>query len=299
LFVMDEEVKVFLAKNHQEWNVLENGKVKCVVSGHEMKADIKLIKEHLKGKRYRNGVRKNESSKHDFSQYEPYVTDHRSRPALLYCLLTKRNLPRDIQVVSKHVSGRRFRILRAEFEAKEQKRKEREARRAAGEDVGEEDIDVLEEELLAHSDDDDAGSDGDDFEHADVDDDDIDETGDANSEDGDDDDDSIDSVDEDGDVAHDDSNDNNNRNKRPQQQQQHKNPHQQLQKQQKQPQQQKQQQKPNNNKGKQCTLEDNANKKPTTAKKIAPNDATVHNKGTGADEGSNNTKGGKKPRNHQ
>eukprot|EP00299_Pterocystis_sp_00344_P008289 c307_g1_i1.p1 GENE.c307_g1_i1~~c307_g1_i1.p1 ORF type:complete len:262 (-),score=74.72 c307_g1_i1:9-794(-) len=119
----------FVAKHADEWTVLENGKVRCEITGHEMPAELSLIQAHLKGKRYRNLSHKKISSAYDFSQHEPHISPHATMPNKLYCHLSHLTMNRDCDVVRKHVNGRRFKRLLREFETRKQRAAEKEKRK--------------------------------------------------------------------------------------------------------------------------------------------------------------------------
>jgi len=102
---MDKAVQKFL-KAHPDFSLLENGKVRCSTTEHEMPARLDLLEQHLEGKRYR--LKKASPADYDFSQHEPHIIPHKRNPALLHCTLTKITMQRLADTVRKHVAGKRF-----------------------------------------------------------------------------------------------------------------------------------------------------------------------------------------------
>eukprot|EP00299_Pterocystis_sp_00344_P008903 c3566_g1_i1.p1 GENE.c3566_g1_i1~~c3566_g1_i1.p1 ORF type:complete len:372 (+),score=121.27 c3566_g1_i1:29-1144(+) len=51
------DVASFLSANRDKWIAIENSKVRCVLTGHEMPARMEAINEHMKGKRYKSALK--------------------------------------------------------------------------------------------------------------------------------------------------------------------------------------------------------------------------------------------------
>ena len=73
-------------ETHADAEVMDNGKIRCTLTGHEMPAQLEAVDAYWSGKKYRSAKAKRE---YDFSQHEPYLVPHTKNPHLLYCTLTK------------------------------------------------------------------------------------------------------------------------------------------------------------------------------------------------------------------
>eukprot|EP00939_MAST-03C_sp_MAST-3C-sp1_P002674 g2674.t1 len=82
--------------------------VKCILTGHEMKPNVEIVKRHLKSKAYR----KASWYAADYSEYEPYIVAHLKDARKLYCRLTRRQLNKIPIQVKAHVNGKRFQRLK-------------------------------------------------------------------------------------------------------------------------------------------------------------------------------------------
>ncbi len=70
-----------------------------------MPTNANAILSHINGKKFKKAL---EWYEHDFSKYEPYIVPHKHDPKKLYCTLTKQNLNKIPEEVSKHYEGKRF-----------------------------------------------------------------------------------------------------------------------------------------------------------------------------------------------
>ena len=119
-------LKTFLAA-HADAERLENGKVRCTLTGHEVPPRLDALEAYWGGKSYRKRA---ERAAYDFSKHEPWLVAHTKSEHLLWCTLTGRPVSRTPKAVEGHVRGRRFLRLRKEARAKEK------AAAAAGEEGG-------------------------------------------------------------------------------------------------------------------------------------------------------------------
>jgi hypothetical protein len=72
-----DQLSVFLAA-HPEFIKLESGKIRCTLTQHEFKPELKALTEHFSGKRYAQAKKNQDlqSNPIDFSKYPfiiPYV----------------------------------------------------------------------------------------------------------------------------------------------------------------------------------------------------------------------------------
>ena len=72
---MDDEkaLAAFLA-SHSDSERLENGKVRCVTTKHEMQPSLAQLEAHWSGKRYKKAKA---VAAYDFAQPEPYLIQHK------------------------------------------------------------------------------------------------------------------------------------------------------------------------------------------------------------------------------
>ena len=108
--VQSASIESFLKSRNEQYTILENGKVKCVVTGHEMPPVIDVLEKHWNGKRYKRALASAKKSNEvvDWKTYEPTITTSRTDPTNVYCLVTKVELKRDVDLVNKHIAGRRY-----------------------------------------------------------------------------------------------------------------------------------------------------------------------------------------------
>jgi hypothetical protein len=72
--------------SHSDAEVMENGKIRCTLTGHEVTPQLATVQAYWMGKKYRNAKARRE---YDYSQHEPYLVPHTKSEHLLYCTLTK------------------------------------------------------------------------------------------------------------------------------------------------------------------------------------------------------------------
>lgn len=72
--------------SHSDAEVMENGKIRCTLTGHEVTPQLATVQAYWTGKKYRNAKARRE---YDYSQHEPYLVPHTKSEHLLYCTLTK------------------------------------------------------------------------------------------------------------------------------------------------------------------------------------------------------------------
>ncbi|TDH65960.1 hypothetical protein CCR75_001118 [Bremia lactucae] len=108
-------------------------RVRCLITGHEMKADVGIINEYIRGKRYQ----KARNLKLSFAKYAPMFVDHpdESKPDMLWCNVTELAIIRDENCVKSHISGPKYQkqlpIWESEEAAKKKAAEEEALRREA------------------------------------------------------------------------------------------------------------------------------------------------------------------------
>ncbi len=106
-----DEVESFLSEHvarecYEE--IAETGRIRCLVTGHEMPRSLIGVKTHFLGRKFRSKVDQWKPG-FDFAQFEPHIVEERSNPRhFLFCRLTRCTLPRLAAAVEAHVAGRRF-----------------------------------------------------------------------------------------------------------------------------------------------------------------------------------------------
>ena len=52
-----DQVETFLKEHGDEWTVLENGKIRCDVTGHELRRDLAQLQAHWNGRAFQRAQR--------------------------------------------------------------------------------------------------------------------------------------------------------------------------------------------------------------------------------------------------
>lgn len=93
---MDLAVSAFLAA-HSDFVLLETGKIRCTLTGHECKQSVVLLHEHISGRKYAQARQKHELVQNpiDFSQYA-LIAPHKKNASKVYCRLTKLALNKNV-----------------------------------------------------------------------------------------------------------------------------------------------------------------------------------------------------------
>ncbi|GBG68194.1 hypothetical protein CBR_g2746 [Chara braunii] len=107
-----EGVSDFLSRHPGEFTLLENGRVKCTLSGHEILPDVGALEAHLQSKRYK--LAKFESQ--ELVKLQPHVVQHPEMKDKLLCNLTGKVVNKTEEAVWKHIMGKRFQSILKEKE---------------------------------------------------------------------------------------------------------------------------------------------------------------------------------------
>lgn len=95
-----------LVQSTPDLTFVGDSRVRCISTGHEMKADVDIISTYICGKRYQ----KARNLKLSFAKYAPMFVDHpdESKPDLLWCSVTGLAIVRDEDSVKKHIAGPKY-----------------------------------------------------------------------------------------------------------------------------------------------------------------------------------------------
>mmetsp|Transcript_19942 Transcript_19942/g.27684 ORF Transcript_19942/g.27684 Transcript_19942/m.27684 type:complete len:325 (-) Transcript_19942:177-1151(-) len=124
-------MKRFLKKHKDEIQLLANGKIKCLVTGHEMTKDLEAMEKHWSGKSYKKKKRAYKTGEAVNLEEFEWIIPHKFEKNKAFCVLTKDTLNRDIDEIKRHVEGRRYlRKLEEKMETLARKRARAERREA-------------------------------------------------------------------------------------------------------------------------------------------------------------------------
>lgn len=113
--------KHFEKGKDSEFVLIENdgfSKIKCFISNHEMKASLETLNEFKSSNSYQKLLKR----KIDTRQYEPFLDKHTRKENHLFCLLTKKTILCDKDIINKHIEGKKFNIALLAFWNRERKR---------------------------------------------------------------------------------------------------------------------------------------------------------------------------------
>ena len=97
-----------IVSKHPHFSFLNNGKIKCDLTKHEMQPSIENFNLYLKSKSYKKGV----EAQYDISEYEEYLIPHKDNPdKLLFCQLTGAKISKKKSAIEKHVNGKKFKRI--------------------------------------------------------------------------------------------------------------------------------------------------------------------------------------------
>ncbi|KAG2520207.1 hypothetical protein JM18_000957 [Phytophthora kernoviae] len=123
---------VALVNHKKDLSFVGETRVRCSITGHEMKADLEIIKAYINGKRYLKAY----NLKTSFASYAPMFVAHpdESQTDLLWCNVTETAIARDPESVKTHIAAPKYLRqlpLWKEQEAAKKKAEEEEAQRRA------------------------------------------------------------------------------------------------------------------------------------------------------------------------
>jgi hypothetical protein len=124
----DEEVWASFIEAHADLDMMESGKCRCKLTGHEMVPHKAVVEAHLNGKKYTKARAQEVIKKYDFAQHQPHIVENKRDQRKLFCHRTKLHLNKVPEEVQTHVQGRRFRARLQEWEEKQVRRAAKAAR---------------------------------------------------------------------------------------------------------------------------------------------------------------------------
>ncbi|KRX05083.1 hypothetical protein PPERSA_06717 [Pseudocohnilembus persalinus] len=136
---MSKELKQLVEQQKDEFEFLENGKIKCILTGHESMPDIEVFQKYLQSKSYKMAKEK----QYDFEQHEPYLVQHKSDSRYMFCQLTGTKLIKRKTIIDNHVKGRKFQKLKKLFEEQEEERRKKEEEKKKLKDQNKKEKDIL------------------------------------------------------------------------------------------------------------------------------------------------------------
>ncbi|CAK87776.1 unnamed protein product (macronuclear) [Paramecium tetraurelia] len=127
-----------LVQNNKHFEFLSSGKIKCLLTHHEILPTLQEFNNYLNGKSYKNAV----ENDIDFTQFEPYIVQHKTDKNKLFCNLTRQNISKKKSVVLKHVNGKRYKYYLSKY-LEEQAKEEQENQQENQEDEGQNELEEL------------------------------------------------------------------------------------------------------------------------------------------------------------
>ncbi|CAD8096698.1 unnamed protein product [Paramecium sonneborni] len=127
-----------LVQNNKHFEFLPSGKIKCILTNHEILPTLQEFNNYLNGKSYKNA----QENDIDFTQFEPYIVQHKSDRNKLYCNLTRQNISKKKSVVLKHVNGKRYKYYLSKY-LEEQAKEEQENQESNQEDEVQNELEEL------------------------------------------------------------------------------------------------------------------------------------------------------------
>ncbi|EAR88431.1 surfeit locus protein (macronuclear) [Tetrahymena thermophila SB210] len=111
-----------IVKSNPYFEILENGKIRCKLTNHEMNPDVSKYNEYIKSKGYQKAIEKD----FDFDQYKPHIVPFKgAEEHFLWCHLTQTKVPRMKNVILRHVEGKKYQRLLSLFNQKKQEREQK------------------------------------------------------------------------------------------------------------------------------------------------------------------------------
>jgi hypothetical protein len=105
----DETTKLneFMAKYGKEIEKKDNGKVRCLVTGHDIPWKLTDLEAHWNGRVYRREKKKwSLTNEFDIKKYAPWIIPSKRDLTKVFCKLTKMFLNKNDEELEKHMKGR-------------------------------------------------------------------------------------------------------------------------------------------------------------------------------------------------
>mmetsp|Transcript_18333 Transcript_18333/g.45003 ORF Transcript_18333/g.45003 Transcript_18333/m.45003 type:complete len:314 (-) Transcript_18333:215-1156(-) len=116
-------LQAFEALHKDEIDLLSNGKIRCLITGHEMARDLNVMQKHWAGKSYKKKKRASSRTRVNLDDYEGIIP-HKFNKNMAFCTLTKDTLNVDRKELENHVKGRRYRRKLEEWNEKKLRKKQ-------------------------------------------------------------------------------------------------------------------------------------------------------------------------------
>uniref|UniRef100_A0A8C3JIB7 Surfeit 2 n=1 Tax=Calidris pygmaea TaxID=425635 RepID=A0A8C3JIB7_9CHAR len=100
-----EEERLFL-RQHPLLSLVEPGKVRCRLTGHEMPCRLLELQAYTNGKRYQRLIKT--AREFDYGKFEPHIVPSTKNLHQLFCKLTLRHINKFPEHVLRHVRGKRY-----------------------------------------------------------------------------------------------------------------------------------------------------------------------------------------------
>lgn len=107
----------FVESHAAEVERLDNGKIRCTLTGTDLPPKIEVLEAFWSGRTYRAALKRRAES-WDLSKYAPHIIPHKSLATKVYCRRTKRILNKDKDEIERHMQGRRFKFALSQWKPK-------------------------------------------------------------------------------------------------------------------------------------------------------------------------------------
>ena len=86
------------------FEITDNGKIRCLLTGHEMPIRASLYEEYCVSRSFLRGL----ENDFPFYAHKDFIIKHKKDKHQLFCLLTKTTFPKKKSSFKKHIKGNRF-----------------------------------------------------------------------------------------------------------------------------------------------------------------------------------------------
>ncbi len=135
---MKSDVADFVQSKGDEVEITESGKIRFVVSGMEFPTtvSVEVLNAHFSGRAMRRARVERANEQYNFAEHLPHIVPHKfmNKEKFLFCYLTSSTLPRNAEIVERHVNGKKYkRKLKESLEKKAELDRIKERRKAKAE----------------------------------------------------------------------------------------------------------------------------------------------------------------------
>ncbi|NXX43155.1 SURF2 protein, partial [Tricholaema leucomelas] len=93
-------------QQHPLLSLVEQGKVRCRLTGHEMPCRLSELQAYTNGKKYQRLIKT--AREFDYGKFEPHIVPSTKNLHQLFCKLTLRHINKFPEHVLRHVQGKRY-----------------------------------------------------------------------------------------------------------------------------------------------------------------------------------------------